>query len=122
MPNGPCVLGAVMVPSSSFQRLWPRVGRFACASFGIMVVLLLAMTSVSWSQTDVISGISVTGNRRIPADTIKARIFTKAGMAGPLALLLLIPGVGGLVVLCVLAFGQWRVAPVAPASYYPPPI
>ncbi len=79
MPNGPCVLGAVMVPSSSFQRLWPRVGRFACASFGIMVVLLLAMTSVSWSQTDVISGISVTGNRRIPADTIKARIFTKAG-------------------------------------------
>jgi outer membrane protein insertion porin family len=79
VPNGPCVLGAVMVPSSSFQRLWPRVGRFACASFGIMVVLLLAMTSVSWSQTDVISGISVTGNRRIPADTIKARIFTKAG-------------------------------------------
>ncbi len=68
-----------MGPSSSFQRLWPRVGRFARACFGMLVVALLAMTSVSWAQTDVISGISVTGNRRIPADTIKARIFTKPG-------------------------------------------
>ncbi len=49
------------------------------------------------------------------------RIFTKAGMAGPLALLLLIPGIGGVVVLCILAFGQWRVAPLPPAPYYPPP-
>ena len=56
------------------------------------------------------------------------RIFSKAGMSGALAFLLLIPGVGGLIVLCILAFGQWKVVPlssvvVAPPSYppnYPP--
>jgi outer membrane protein insertion porin family len=30
-------------------------------------------------QQDILTGIDVTGNRRIPAETIKARIFTKAG-------------------------------------------
>jgi hypothetical protein len=56
------------------------------------------------------------------------RIFSKAGMPGAMAFLLLIPAVGGLIVLCVLAFGQWKVVPlssvvVAPPSYppnYPP--
>jgi len=49
------------------------------------------------------------------------RILTKAGFAGPLALLLLIPGLGQLILLCILAFGEWKVvpAPVA-APYYPP--
>ncbi len=31
------------------------------------------------AQQELISGIEVSGNRRIPADTIKARIFTRAG-------------------------------------------
>jgi len=54
------------------------------------------------------------------------RIFTKAGLAGPLALLILVPGVGGIVVLCILAFARWNVVP-APSQYgalppgYPPP-
>jgi hypothetical protein len=56
------------------------------------------------------------------------RIFSKAGMSGALAFLLLIPGVGGLIVLCILAFGQWKVVPsssviAVPPSYppnYPP--
>jgi hypothetical protein len=56
------------------------------------------------------------------------RIFSKAGMSGALAFLLLIPAVGGLIVLCILAFVQWKVVPlssvvVAPPSYppaYPP--
>jgi uncharacterized membrane protein YhaH (DUF805 family) len=56
------------------------------------------------------------------------RIFSKAGMSGALAFLLLIPAVGSLIVLCILAFGQWKVVPlssvvVAPPSYppaYPP--
>ena len=56
------------------------------------------------------------------------RIFSKAGMPGAMAFLLLIPGVGGLIVLCILAFGQWKVIPLssvvlAPPSYppaYPP--
>jgi outer membrane protein insertion porin family len=32
-----------------------------------------------WAQQDVIVGIQIQGNRRIPQDTIKARIFTKIG-------------------------------------------
>ena len=53
------------------------------------------------------------------------RIFTKAGMAGALGLIAIIPGFGLLICLCILAFGQWRVAPAAPgyaldAQMYPP--
>ena len=33
----------------------------------------------AWAQQDVITEIDIHGNRRIPADTIKARIFTHAG-------------------------------------------
>lgn len=62
------------------------------------------------------------------------RIFTKAGMSGALALLNLVPAVGPIIVLCILAFGKWNVVPVAsgyadvpvpyppayPPSNYPP--
>jgi uncharacterized membrane protein YhaH (DUF805 family) len=48
------------------------------------------------------------------------RIFTKAGLAGPLSLLVLVPAVGWIIVLCILAFSDWRVAPIAAAPYYPP--
>ncbi len=47
-----------------------------CA-LGITLVLFLA--SASWAQTDVISEINIQGNRRIPAETVKARIFTHPG-------------------------------------------
>ncbi|MGA2855460.1 MAG: outer membrane protein assembly factor BamA [Candidatus Sulfotelmatobacter sp.] len=45
----------------------------------ILVAILVAAASLSWAQTDVVSEINVTGNRRIPADTIKAHIYTKPG-------------------------------------------
>jgi len=45
----------------------------------MLATLLLASASPTWAQTDVISEITPTGNRRIPAETIRARIFTKAG-------------------------------------------
>ncbi len=45
----------------------------------MLASLLILTASLSWAQSDVISEISVVGNRRIPAETIKARIFTKAG-------------------------------------------
>jgi hypothetical protein len=53
------------------------------------------------------------------------RILTKAGLAGPLALIVLFPGIGWIIVLCILAFSDWRVIP-APNPYgglqpYPPP-
>ncbi len=54
------------------------------------------------------------------------RICTKAGMAGPLALIAIIPAIGPLIVLCILAFGDWKVVPVPPyyaplPPQYPPP-
>ena len=54
------------------------------------------------------------------------RIFAKAGLSGPLALLCLIPGIGWIVVLCILAFSEWKVVPVQSAygtlpPGYPPP-
>jgi len=48
------------------------------------------------------------------------RVFTKAGMSGPLALLVLIP-FGPIVVLCILAFGDWKVVPIAQTAALPPP-
>ncbi len=54
------------------------------------------------------------------------RVFTKAGLAGPLSLLILVPGFGALIVLCILAFSDWKVVP-AVSTYasglpaYPPP-
>jgi outer membrane protein insertion porin family len=35
--------------------------------------------SAGWGQQDLVAGIEVHGQRRIPAETIKARIFTRAG-------------------------------------------
>ena len=53
------------------------------------------------------------------------RIFVKAGMAGPLSLLILLWPIGLIVDLCILAFARWNVVP-APPQYgalqpYPPP-
>lgn len=60
------------------------------------------------------------------------RILNKAGLSGPLALLVLFPGFGWIIVVCILAFSQWRVIPAPPAygglqpfplppTNYPPP-
>ena len=48
------------------------------------------------------------------------RIFAKAGYSGAMAFLLLIPGVGSLIVLCILAFGQWKVVPAPSVALAPP--
>jgi outer membrane protein insertion porin family len=47
--------------------------------FWILTAWLLVTASLSWAQSDVISETNVSGNRRIPAETIRARIFTKPG-------------------------------------------
>jgi uncharacterized membrane protein YhaH (DUF805 family) len=53
------------------------------------------------------------------------RILAKAGLSGPLALLVLVPGIGPLIPLCILAFSEWRVVPAATPygglQPYPPP-
>lgn len=53
------------------------------------------------------------------------RALAKAGLAGPLALLALVPVIGFFIPLCILAFADWKVIP-APQLYpglqpYPPP-
>ena len=47
------------------------------------------------------------------------RSFTKAGLSGPLSLLVLIPGIGLLVALCILAFSEWKVVPAASVARLP---
>jgi outer membrane protein insertion porin family len=54
--------------------LEPLVLRSAIALFTLFFLVLPLR-----GQQDLIVGINVHGNRRIPADTIKARIFTKVG-------------------------------------------
>jgi outer membrane protein insertion porin family len=67
------------VPSPSFQRFWIQVLGRTCGGWLMLAAMVFAVAGVAWAQTDVVSEISVTGNRRIPADTIRARIFTKPG-------------------------------------------
>jgi len=45
----------------------------------ILLTLLIVGLQSARAQNDIISEIVVTGNRRIPAETIRARIFTKPG-------------------------------------------
>lgn len=55
------------------------VGRRSLGLCMLLATLLSGGVRLLWAQNEVISEIRVTGNRRIPVDTIKARIFTKAG-------------------------------------------
>jgi len=63
-------------PSSFTTRVWKHSSVWS-RLLGWLALLLLAVPVVG--QQDLIVGITVHGNRRIPADTVKARIFTKVG-------------------------------------------
>jgi outer membrane protein insertion porin family len=43
------------------------------------LLLMTATATLTWAQSDIVSDITVIGNRRIPKETILARVFTKAG-------------------------------------------
>jgi outer membrane protein insertion porin family len=45
----------------------------------LLAGLIVMAASLARAQNDVVSEIDIRGNRRIPADTIRARIFTKPG-------------------------------------------
>ncbi len=79
MSKGACVREGARLPTDSFQRFWGNMAARVCGVVMVVTMLLLGGTRPAWAQNDVISEISVTGNRRIPGDTIRARIFTKAG-------------------------------------------
>ena len=55
---------------------WREFGLFRSITFAL-VVLLASLPGLA--QQDVVTGITIHGNRRIPADTIKSRIFTRVG-------------------------------------------
>ena len=67
------------VSSPSFLASWLRAGNRLKWLLGALMAMLLLMGTVAWAQSDVISEIDVTGNRRIPKETILAHIFTKPG-------------------------------------------
>jgi outer membrane protein insertion porin family len=67
------------MPSSSFQRCFRKIAGRVHAVSMLLATLLIVTAGVAWAQNDVVSEIIPTGNRRIPADTIRARIFTKPG-------------------------------------------
>ena len=79
MPSGACVPGGALVPTRSFQRSWVRVAQRYCGFWLALATIVFGVAGLASAQTDVVSEITVTGNRRIPADTIRARIFTKPG-------------------------------------------
>ncbi|HEY6764509.1 MAG TPA: outer membrane protein assembly factor BamA [Candidatus Sulfotelmatobacter sp.] len=49
------------------------------AARATLALMILSAAPLIWAQSDVISEIQISGNRRIPADTVRARIFTKPG-------------------------------------------
>lgn len=56
------------------------------------------------------------------------RALSKAGLSGALSLLFLVPAVGPIIPLAILAFSDWNVVPAPtaspyyPSSYPPPPL
>jgi outer membrane protein insertion porin family len=63
-------------PTSFSIRVWKHSSVWN-RLLGLLTLLLLAVPVVG--QQDLIVGITVHGNRRIPAETVKARIFSKVG-------------------------------------------
>jgi outer membrane protein insertion porin family len=47
--------------------------------WALVIAVGLFSASASWAQTDIVSEINVQGNRRIPSETVKARVFTHPG-------------------------------------------
>ena len=84
----PCARPALWPPQGPAERLGSRslpplveAGGIALGLSCILSLILFSLiSSIPFSgQQDLIVGIQIHGNRRIPADTIKARIFTKVG-------------------------------------------
>ena len=64
-----------IAPSSSFTRYWNSLGRWLLW----LLTFLGSLCPCGLAQQELISDIQIHGNRRIPAETIRARIFTRAG-------------------------------------------
>ena len=55
-------------------------GTRCCATvFSFLLAILLLVSMGAAQQNNVVAEIVIHGNRRIPADTIRARMFTRPG-------------------------------------------
>ncbi len=80
MPRGTCgrrscVFSFFARRSASFLNSWRISHKF----FPGLLLAILLFSSLVNGQQELVTGIEVHGNRRIPADTIRARIFTRPG-------------------------------------------
>ena len=66
------VLAPASPSSSSIIKICKARWLFVC-------LLLILMVSAGWGQQEVITEVVIHGNRRIPADTVRGRIFSRAG-------------------------------------------
>ena len=68
-------------PSESAGQTFSFLRQIPACAHVIFVVLIgiCAFSSFAAAQQELITGIEVRGNRRIPADTIKSRIFSRPG-------------------------------------------
>ncbi len=71
--------GRVRLATSDPSRSFLKPLRFSGRILSSLLACILLLSSVSIGQQELVAGIDVHGNRRIPQETIKARIFTRAG-------------------------------------------
>ena len=79
MPERVSTARGAVAASPLFRRPCPRYGLRVVLSLLALLGILVGIPVAASAQSDVISDIVVSGNRRIPAETIRARIFTKPG-------------------------------------------
>ena len=72
VPIFPVACGSLISPNrtSRHARSWRSLRHIA------VLLLCFAVLSVAWAQTSIITNIRVIGNRRIPKETILARLFS----------------------------------------------
>src|SRR5271166_2015494 len=73
-----------VVPISFHSQVSPAEGlrrgrRFCATALSFLLAILCIAVTAAWGQQGVIEEIIIHGNRRIPADTIRARMFTRPG-------------------------------------------
>jgi len=73
--SGWCRAASAWGPSSSFLKFCAALQR---PFLGFLLSVFL-FCSFSAGQQELVAGIEIHGNRRIPAETIRARMFTRPG-------------------------------------------
>ena len=73
------LLISISYPTADGPVGFRRLTLSRCLPWGLVLSFLLLCSAGSWAQQTLVSDISIHGNRRIPADTIRSRMFTRPG-------------------------------------------